>query len=105
MIFPAVPVSLGIFCDLLRRDQGRLLGSTVLFASVAGLDVVEQRKGDIAVISGVPAMRVQEIVDTGRRALRSASPKVAEQHVVSQVILRRLLEPTSQGERLLAYNL
>jgi hypothetical protein len=29
-----------------------MLGTAVLFASVVGLDVVEQRKGDIAAISG-----------------------------------------------------
>lgn len=62
VIIPPVPVPLRVFCDLLRRDQGRMLGSAVLFASVVGLDVVEQRKGDIAAISGVPATRVQEIV-------------------------------------------
>lgn len=82
-----------------------MLGSAVLFASVVGLDVVEQRKGDIAAISGVSVARVQEIVDTGRQALSSASPKRSEQHVVSQVILRRFLGPTSQGDRLLDYNL
>ena len=105
VIVPAVPVPLRVFCDLLRRDQGRMLGSAVLFASVVGLDVVEQRKGDIAAISGVPVNRIQEIVDTGRRALSSASPKRPMQHVVSQVILRQFLGPTSQGDRLLAYNL
>jgi hypothetical protein len=82
-----------------------MLGSAVLFASVVGLDTVEQRKGDITAISGVPANRIQEIVDTGRQALSSASPRVPEQHVVSQVILRRFLGPTSQGDRLLACNL
>jgi len=105
VIVPAVPVRLRVFCDLLSRDQGRQLGSAVLFASVVGLELVEQRKSDIAVISGVPTARVHEIVDAGRRALSSASPTVAEQHVVSQVILRRFLGSTSQGERLLAYNL
>lgn len=105
VIVPAVPVPLRVFCDLLRRDQGRMLGSAVLFASVVGLDVVEQRQSDIAAISGVPATRIQEIVDTGRRALSSASPKRPMQHVVSQVILRQFLGPTSQGDRLLAYNL
>ena len=105
MITPAVPVPLRVFCDLLRRDQGRMLGSVVLFASVVGLDVVEQRKRDIAAIGGVPTARIQEIVDTGRQALSSASPKVHEQHVVSRVILRRFLGPTPQDDRLLAYNL
>lgn len=85
-VIPAVPVPLRVFCDLLRRDQGWMLGSAVLFASVVGLDVVEQRKGDIAAITGVPATRVQEIVATGRQALSSLSPKRPEQHVVSQVI-------------------
>jgi hypothetical protein len=66
VIVPAVPVLLRVFCDLLRRHQGRTLGSTVPFASVVGLDVVEQRKADIAAISGVPLTRVQKIVDTGR---------------------------------------
>jgi hypothetical protein len=105
VIIPAVPVPLRVFCDLLGRDQGRMLGSAVLFASVVGLDVVEQRKGDIAAISGVPETRVQEIVATGRQALSSSSPKRPEQHVVSQVILRRFLGPTPQGDRLLAHNL
>ncbi|HEY1918996.1 MAG TPA: DUF4238 domain-containing protein [Streptosporangiaceae bacterium] len=82
-----------------------MLGSAVLFARVVGLDIVEQRKGDIAAISSVPVTRIQEIVDTGRRALSSASPKRPVQHVVSQVILRRFLGPTSQGDRLLDYNL
>lgn len=105
MIIPAVPVPLRVFCEFLRQDQGRRLGSAVLFASVVGLDAVEQRKGDITAISGVPAVRIQEIVDAGRQALSSASPKVPEQHVVSQVILRRFLGPTPQGDRLLAHNL
>jgi hypothetical protein len=105
IVVPEVPVPLRVFCALLQRDQGRTLGSAVLFASVVGFDVVEQRKRDIAAISGVPATRVQEIVDAGRQALSNASPKVPEQHVVSQVILRRFLGPTSQGDRLLAYNL
>ena len=105
MILPAVPVPLRVFCEFLRQDQGRRLGSAVLFASVVGLDVVEQRKGDITAISGVPTTRIQEIVDTGRQALSSTSPKVPEQHVVSQVILRRFLGPTPQGDRLLTYNL
>ena len=105
MIIPAAPVPLRVFCEFLRYDQGRRLGSAVLFASVVGLDVVEQRKDDIAAISGVSATRIQEIVETGRQALSSASPKVPEQHVVSQVILRRFLGPTPQGDRLLAYNL
>jgi hypothetical protein len=53
----------------------------------------------------VPTSRIQEIVETGRQALSSTSPKVREQHVVSQVILRRFLGPTPQGDQLLAYNL
>jgi hypothetical protein len=81
-----------------------MLGTAVLFASVVGFDVVEQRKGDIAAISGVPTARVQEIVDTGRQALSSASPKVPEQHVVSQVILRRFLGPASPGDQSPAIN-
>src|ERR1700745_134527 len=105
VIIPAIPVPLRVFCDFLRQDQGRRLGSAVLFASVIGLDVVEQRKRDIAAISGVPTERIQEIVDTGRQALSSASPKRPGQHVVSQVILRRFLGPTPQGDRLLSYNL
>jgi hypothetical protein len=105
MIIPEVSVPLRVLCDLLRQDQRRRLGSAVLFASVVGLDVVEQRKSDIVAISGVPTTRVQEIVDTGRQALSSTSPRVREQHVVSQVILRRFLGPTPQGDRLLAYNL
>jgi hypothetical protein len=105
MVIPAIPVPLRVLCELLRQDQGRSLGSGVLFASVVGLDVVEQRKGDIAAISGIPAARIQEIVDTGRQALSGAAPTVPEQHTVSQVILRRFLGPTPQGDRLLAYNL
>lgn len=105
MIVSAVPVPLRVFCALLQRDQGRTLGSAVLFASVIGLDVVERRKRDIAAISGVPVTRVQEIVNAGRQALSGASPKVPEQHVVSQVILRRFLGSTSHGDRLLSYNL
>jgi hypothetical protein len=81
------------------------LGRAVLFASIVGFDVVEQRKGDIAMISGVSAVRIQEVVDTGRQALNTASPRVGEQHVVSRALLRRFLGPTNQGERLLSYNL
>jgi hypothetical protein len=105
MIIQTVPASLRMLCELLRQDQGRSLGSGVLFSSVVGLDVVEQRAGDIAAISGIPAARIQEIVDTGRQALSGAAPTVPEQHTVSQAILRRFLGPTPQGERLLAYNL
>lgn len=105
VIIPAIPMPLRIFCDLLSQDRGRMLGRAVLFASVVGLDVVETRKNDIAAISGVPAARIQEVVDTGRQALSTASPRVGEQHVVSRALLRRFLGPTNQGDRLLAYNL
>ena len=56
-------------------------------------------------VSGVSAARIQEIVGTGRQALSTASPKRREQHLVSQALLRRFCVPTSQGERLLSYNL
>ena len=104
-MIPAVPLLIRAFADRLREDQGRQLGRAVLFASIVGFDVVEQRKGDIAAISGVSAARIQEIVDTGRQALNTASPRVREQHVVSRALLRRFLGPTSQGDRLLSYNL
>jgi hypothetical protein len=105
VIIPASPTPLRVFAALLRQDQGRTLGSAVIFASVVGFDVVEQRKGDIAAMSSVPAPRIQEIVDTGRQALNNASPKAGEQHVVSRALLRSFLGPTSQGDRLLSYNL
>ena len=105
MIIPTVPLLIRVFADRLREDQGRQLGRAVLFASIVGFDVVERRKGDIAAISRVSAARIQEIVDTGRQALNTASPKVREQHVVSRALLRRFLGPTNQGERLLSYNL
>ncbi len=90
-VIPAVPLLIRVFADRLREDQGRQLGRAVLFASIVGFDVVERRKGDIAAISGVPAARIQEIVDTGRQALNTASPMVREQHVVSRALLRRFL--------------
>jgi len=73
VIVPAVPVSLQVFCDLLRRDHGRLLGSAVLFAYVVGLDLVEQRKSgpgapaypSFAVTTGLTA----DAVRTGAPAL------------------------------------
>ena len=105
MVIPAVPLLIRIFADRLREDQGRQLGRAVLFASVVGFNVVEQRKDEIAAISGVSAARIQEIVDTGRLALNTASPKVREQHVVSRALLRHFLGPTNQGDRLLSYNL
>lgn len=105
MVNPAVPLLIRAFADRLREDQGRQLGRAVLFASIIGFDVVEQRKGDIAAISGVSAARIQEIVDTGRQALNTASPRVREQHVVSRALLRRFLGPTNQGDRLISYNL
>ena len=104
-MIPAVPLLIRAFADRLREDQGRQLGRAVLFASIVGFDVVERRKGDIAAISGVSAARIQEIVDTGRQALNTASPRVREQHVVSRALLRRFLGPTNQGDRLLSYNL
>jgi len=105
VIIPAIPPLLRVFADLLRQDQGRALGRAVLFASVVGFDVVEQRKADLAAVSGISAVRIQEIVDTGRQALDPASPKRPEQHLVSQALLRRFCIPTNQGERLLSYNL
>jgi len=69
VIIPAMPVLLRMFADRLREDQGRQLGRAVLFASIVGFDVVEQRKGDIAVVSGVPVARIQEIVDTADKPL------------------------------------
>jgi hypothetical protein len=94
-----------VFADRLREDQGRQLGRSVLFASVIGFDVVERRKGDIAAISGVSAERIQEVVDTGRQALNTASPKRPEQHLISQALMRQFCIPTTQGDRLLSYNL
>jgi Protein of unknown function (DUF4238) len=105
VLTPAIPLPLRFFADRLHEDGGRTLGRAVLFASIVGFDVVERRKGDIAAISGVPAERIQEIVDTGRQALSAASPKVREQHVVSRALLRRFLGPTKQGNRLISYNL
>ena len=105
VIIPAMPVLLRMFADRLREDQGRQLGRAVLFASVVGFDVVEQRKGDIAVVSGVPVARIQEIVDTGRQALNTASPRRREQHLISQALMRQFCIPTNQGDRLLSYNL
>jgi hypothetical protein len=96
---------LRVFAEALRQDQGRTLGRAVLFASIVGFDVVEQRKDDLAAISGVPAERIQQIVDTGRQALSTASPKRPEQHLISQALLRRFCGPTSQCDRLLSYNL
>jgi Protein of unknown function (DUF4238) len=93
------------FADRLREDQGRQMGRAVLFASVVGFDVVERRKGDIAAISGVSATRIQEIVDTGRQALNTASPRRREQHLISQALMREFCVPTNQGDRLLSYNL
>jgi hypothetical protein len=98
-------VPLRAFADLLRQDQGQALGRAVLFGSVAGFDIVEQRKADLAAASGVPAARLQEIADTGRRALSTASPVRPEQHVVSRALLRRFCGPTSHGDRLLSHNL
>lgn len=89
VIIPAMPMLLRAFTDRLREDQGRQLGRAVLFASVAGFDVVEQRKGDIAAVSGVPAARIQEIVDTGRQALSTVSPRRPEQHLISQALMRQ----------------
>ncbi|HUC23186.1 MAG TPA: DUF4238 domain-containing protein [Streptosporangiaceae bacterium] len=105
MIIPAMPLLLRVFADRLREDQGRQLGRAVLFASVVGFDVVERRKGDIALVSGVPAARVQEIVDTGRQALSAASPRRPEQHLISRALMRQFCIPTNQGDRLLSYNL
>ncbi len=100
-----MPLLLRMFADRLHEDQGRQLGRAVLFASVVGFDVVERRKGDIAVVSGVSAARIQEIVDTGRQALDTASPKRPEQHLISQALMRQFCIPTNQGNRLLGYNL
>ena len=94
-----------VLADRLREDQGRQLGRAVLFASVVGFDVVEQRKGDIAAISGVSAARVQEIVDVGRQALNTTSPKRPEQHLISQALMQQFCIPTAQGDRLLSHNL
>jgi hypothetical protein len=105
VIIPAMPMLLWAFADRLREDQGRQLGRAVLFASVVGFDAVERRKGDIAAVSGVPAARIQEIVDTGRQALSSASPRRPEQHLISQALMRQFCIPTNQGYRLLSYNL
>jgi hypothetical protein len=105
VIIPAMPLLLRMFADRLHEDQGRQLGRAVLFASVVGFDVVERRKGDIAVVSGVSAARIQEIVDTGRQALDTASPRRPEQHLISQALMRQFCIPTNQGNRLLCYNL
>jgi hypothetical protein len=94
-----------VFAERLREDQGRQLGRAVLFASVVGFDVAERRKDDIAAISGVPVARIQEIVDTGRQALNTASPRRREQHLISQALMRQFCIPTNQGDRLFSYNL
>jgi hypothetical protein len=100
-----MPAPLRAVAGLLRQDQGQALERAVLFGSVVGLDVVEQRKADLAAASGVPASRLQQIADTGRHALSTASPVRPEQHVVSRALLRRFCRPTSQGDRLRSHNL
>ena len=102
---PNLPAPLAALATLLNRDGGRALGSAVLFASVVGFDVVEQRKADLAAASGVSIARIQEIVDTGRQALSTASPVRPDQHIVSQALLRSFCARSNQGARLLSYNL
>jgi hypothetical protein len=105
VILPAVPLPVRVFADLLHQDRGRQLGRAVLLASVVGFDVVERRKGDIAAVSGVSAARIQEIVDTGRQALSTASPRRREQHLISQALMRQFCIPANQGDRLLSYRI
>ena len=101
----AIPVPLRAFAELLRLDQGQVLGRAVLFASVIGFDTVEKHKTNLAAASGVPAERLQEIADAGRHALSITSPVRPEQHLVSKALSGRFCGPTSHGERLLSHNL
>jgi Protein of unknown function (DUF4238) len=102
---PAMPPPLTAFAALLGVDAGQALGHAVLLASVVGFNVVENRKADLAATSGVSAARIQQIVDTGRQALNTASPRIPGQHVVSQALLKRFCIPTSQSDQLISYNL
>ena len=52
-----------------------------------GFDVVERRKSDIAAVSGVSAARIQEIADTGRQALSTASPRRREQAAATRELI------------------
>jgi hypothetical protein len=105
MVAAAMPLPLQSLALLLREDGGQATGRAVLFASVVGFDVVENRVVDLAVATGIPKQRLLEIVDVGRQALSSASPTVREQHLVSKVLLRQFCESTPQGERLRSYSL
>lgn len=105
MLTPALPAPLQLVAQVLRQDRGRATGRAVLFATAVGLDVFEKRIGDLAAVTGIGAQRLQEIVTIGRQALSSTSPVVHDQHVVSQVVLRRFCAPTAHGDRLLSHSL
>lgn len=105
MIASAFPPALFALATLLRQDGGAASGRAVLFASVIGFDVVEARKHDLAATSGVALARIEELIAIGRGAHDPASPKIAGQHLISQIILRRFCLPTTQGDRLFAHSL
>ena len=105
MVTSVLPAPLQLFAQIIKHDGARQLGSAVIFASVPGFDLVEQRINDIAVVSGVSSVRLQQIIDTGRQAFDPAAPKRSGQHVVSQSLLKFFYGPTTQGDRLLSYDL
>ena len=105
VVTSALPIPLQRLAQLLQQDGERVTGRAVLFASAVGLDVVEGRMSDLVAASGVGAQRLQEIVDIGRQALSTTSPRVHEQHLVSKVLLRQFCMPTPHGDRLLSHSL
>jgi hypothetical protein len=89
----------------IKQDGGQSTGRAVLFAAGVNLDLFEQHIPDLAAATGVGQVRLHEIVKVARTALDDTSPRVPDQHVVSQVLLRQFTIPIKSGDRLSAHSL
>jgi hypothetical protein len=100
-----LPQPLQLLAAALKEDGGRSLGRAVLFAVGIDLGVFHASIPEIAIASGVSESRLNEVEAEARRALDEAAPKVANQHVVSQALMRQFCEITPDGKRLLMHSI
>jgi hypothetical protein len=90
---------------ILKQDGARSLGRAVMFAIDADLDKVERYRSSIAAGAGITEVRLQEIISTARSVLSAGPATVHEQHVVSQVLLRRFVRETPTATGVSTYSL
>jgi Protein of unknown function (DUF4238) len=101
----SVPPAIGLVLSVLGADGGRARVDTLLAIQGAGPDYVRQHLAaiDAALGSTSPGIAgLTALIDQAEQAVSTSSPTVERQHVISQVILRKLVENVPPRGKVLA---